>query len=506
MKTATRILLAISIILLSTNAFSATYYVSTSGDDRNSGTSPDAPWANCPGLIGWGGSKTLSAGDTVYFRSEDTWDKTSGSQINEFFKLTPGVKYYGDSWGTGTRAKIRLTGGSLYNGIVGWESDHATVPSWFQGFEIDGNDVNYGDGGGFFFGGYDQSSDMNGAKKTVKNCVIHHLNHSGWTYGVWFRPWNSHMVSNVDILNVTVYNTGSDLIALYPNSSDTYIDTILVRGCESYNGGLINQGTGASILLKNDVRNATCEFNYLHDSPQGITFESTSINSQTNAIIRYNIQKGTTGMPGIYFQGGYTGSRSVEIYGNLILNNADDGIRVKAPYMGTSDSIKIYNNTCYNNTRYELQIGSTGFTHTYDVRNNILYSISSQPLSENTNAITTHNNNLYYRVGGGALLTNGGSSYTASNITSFESTAIATNPSFKNTSILPTGFAGTYGTDMRPNSDGLSVESGDALDHGDGTLSSTYNKAINTAGYASPSTRPQGAGWDIGAYEYSGIP
>jgi len=65
---------------------------------------------------------------------------------------------------------------------------------------------------------------------------------------------------------------------------------------------------------------------------------------------------------------------------------------------------------------------------------------------------------------------------------------------------LPTGFTGTYGTDMVPNQTYFSITSGDALGNGP-VLTSTYNKAINYAGTSS--TYNRGTAWDIGAYEYT---
>jgi hypothetical protein len=73
-------------------------------------------------------------------------------------------------------------------------------------------------------------------------------------------------------------------------------------------------------------------------------------------------------------------------------------------------------------------------------------------------------------------------------------------PNFKNTSSLPTGFEGTFGIDMVPDSDGLLIESGDAIDNG-ADLDSSLNGAINLSGRSGGWARPQGTRWDIGAYE-----
>jgi hypothetical protein len=77
----------------------------------------------------------------------------------------------------------------------------------------------------------------------------------------------------------------------------------------------------------------------------------------------------------------------------------------------------------------------------------------------------------------------------------YEITASGNDPSFKNAGNLPTGFTGTYGIDLAPNADGLSLQQrSEGVDSGI-SLGSPYNGSINSR------NRPSGNGWDIGAYE-----
>ena len=64
------------------------------------------------------------------------------------------------------------------------------------------------------------------------------------------------------------------------------------------------------------------------------------------------------------------------------------------------------------------------------------------------------------------------------------------------TGSLPTGFIGTFGVNLRPNTDGLSVSGTSAAANAGVALSSAYSGSINSV------VRPQGGGWDIGAYEF----
>jgi hypothetical protein len=60
-------------MVLSMPTQAATYYVTPGGSDSNSGTSPSAPWQNCPGMTAYSGPGSLKAGDVVYFDSGGTW-------------------------------------------------------------------------------------------------------------------------------------------------------------------------------------------------------------------------------------------------------------------------------------------------------------------------------------------------------------------------------------------------------------------------------------------------
>ena len=83
----------------------------------------------------------------------------------------------------------------------------------------------------------------------------------------------------------------------------------------------------------------------------------------------------------------------------------------------------------------------------------------------------------------------------------WEPTAVISVPAFKG-GVFPTGFIGSHGIDIVPNTNYFAITSGDAIDNGV-TLGSPYDGCINWAGLSTPITRPQGVGYDIGAYEYA---
>ncbi len=65
----TILIFLLTYLISAITCFATTYYVDyVSGGDSNSGTSINAPWKRCPGMVGFSGSpSSLSPGDTVYF-------------------------------------------------------------------------------------------------------------------------------------------------------------------------------------------------------------------------------------------------------------------------------------------------------------------------------------------------------------------------------------------------------------------------------------------------------
>jgi hypothetical protein len=500
-----------AVFTITSTGWTATYYVDfTAGNDSNAGTS-DFPWKRCPGMIGWTGSASLAAGDTVYFDKGDTWTLTSTQ--NQLLNLLGGVTYDGSTWGTGTRAKFTVSSGvEVYVNLVSMNDDHVTYETVLTGFELDCNDQK---ANGCLIGyGYPMTKDLTGATKRIQNCVVHNCGPGvvggSYKYAIGIKSMDGHTVSNVEILNNTVYNTDSDVIAIYPENTSTLnsCSNILIRGNNSYAGGRRGAQQGACILIKNDVNNVIVEFNYCHDSNQGITMETygATFNAPRNIIIRHNIITGILYFHGIAAQSPFTGTFSFAAYSNLIFNNSLYGISIQSSLSGSTATINIYNNTLFSNASngsfpYEVAFQNTTVTnYTLNFKNNIIYAETGVlPLYDVAGEITAHSNNIYYRNGGGNLVQSPAGIYkTSANLSTYEATAYSTDPTFTNTTNLPTGFTGTYGINMVPDSNGLSIESGNALKNG-ADLGPNFNGAINLSGKGGVSVR-QGL-WDIGAYE-----
>lgn len=491
----------------------APYYVKTGGNDSLDGLSDATAWATIAKV-----QTTVTSGDTVYFRSQDTWTASSGLSV---LTATAGVTYDGATYGSGTRATLSSAGTT--KSVV--EIDVSNVT--FKGFEVNGN--NSAGCGGIYVGENAAASFFN---VTIDNCIVHDIGTgSDWVRGIYIGSlvyYGPVTVSNVTLKNCTVYNTLRSGIAVYPTwiRTGSKVDTVLIRNCVAYNTGLL-KGWGYGVDIKDDVANATVEYCYLHDNDYGFNLETYAnelIGTPHNMVIRYNIIKDSR-VNGINLAN--NGNRTYDgvIYGNLILNSGVGGagvdISIGSANYGTS-VFSFYNNTIYSTVSYPTGAvsvaGSSPFitgTPTFNFKNNIIYTTSRPALSEcwndDSNACTgnflTHTNNLLYRSSGATdnhiILYKYGSSETHYNrpgVLTWEPTAKNTDPTFTG-GTLPTGFTGTYGTDMVPNTNYFVITSGDAIDNGT-TLGSPYNGCINGAGKATPILRPQGGAYDIGAYEY----
>jgi MYXO-CTERM domain-containing protein len=166
-------------------------------------------------------------------------------------------------------------------------------------------------------------------------------------------------------------------------------------------------------------------------------------------------------------------------------------------------SIRIFNNTLVHNHEpswsHEILVYTgTANVSVLEVKNNLFVSHADTiPLQDDDGSITDHSNNLFFRSGGGALVRSGGTTYTSADIASWEPSAIASDPLLNDISNLPTGFIGTFGVDLRPDTEGLNIAENSPARNAGAALDAAYSGSINSV------TRPSGQGWDIGAYEYN---
>jgi len=486
-----KLLLILLLILLPYSAWATNYYISAAGS--GSSCTSESPCALATAVAAAGSN------DTIFFKSDDTWTNASVATVLD---AVAGVTYDGSTYGSGTRAKI-LTGHEVSYGHSATVSIGVSNVT-FKGFDVDGDNNSYNTYGIYIGEGI---SGETISSITIDNCVIHHTGKDDWSYGILVssKSATSATISNVSITNSTVRDNYHEGIAIYQawGYPGNNTDTVLVRNCTVYNNLV-------GVLIANDSDDVTVEYCNIHDNTNEGIWVRTSPEGDNGYpdgfVIRYNLIYENPNI-GFTTQTGLATAMNGSIYGNLFYNNGEFDLSIPHGDYNPG-TFNIYNNTFYNTVStsgfgvVNITPYSNAVPHapTVNFKNNIIYSSALSFYDHYGYA--THSDNLIYRASGNAV-TDNGSSYTSAQITNWDETAIGTSPAFSG-GTLPTGFSGTYGTNMIPNTDyfQLTVDS-PAKDTG-ATLAS-YTGSINGAGLTTPIVRPLGAAFDIGAYEYGTV-
>ena len=484
--------------LTTTSSLSAaTYYVSsTTGNDANTGLAPASPWKNSPGMAAYSGTGALSPGDSVYFNSADTW-LVSGTQG---LYLVGGVQYIGNTWGSGIRATLRA-GSNIDSAVVRFR-DHPAIATELKGFDVDANgkvangiEMNHS-----FYAG-----PLTGATKRVEDVVVHHVwsrtSLGQYKYGIILsnHGGTGGEVANVEIVDSVVHDISRDGLPIYPGdeNANCIVRNVTVRRTTVYNTGQDpDYGAGAGIVVKGRVIDAVLENNYVHSTKgAGIFVNGNETNhfgfGPTNIHIRYNIVAVNTAHASIRVYDGPSGGdpKEVNIYGNLVYGNAQGaGMLVGSDVRG-ANSLRIYNNTFYGNP---VSIAAAGASFpVLEFRNNIIRVTSGVALTED-GRFTGHSNNIFH--GGSVLVSSAGVAFGTANLGSYEASASALDPFFIDPARLPTGFTGSYGVNLKPNTDGLALRGTSyGIGHG-ASLPPPYSGSINGVPRATGKA-------DIGAYQ-----
>ncbi|MBV9391820.1 MAG: right-handed parallel beta-helix repeat-containing protein [Verrucomicrobia bacterium] len=490
------------VVVIPTSA--KTYYADNQiGRDDRSGTQPDEPWKNCPGMAEFSGSATLAPGDKVYFKAGKTWRVTGSQGIY----LVGGVTYVGNAWGASTERARLQAAADLDAGLVRFR-DHPTIPTLFQGFEIDGN--------GHVTTGVDINhrhwSKMQGASKQVVDCEIHHIfsreSANQYKYGIIVSNHGglAGLTENVQILGCKVHDVSRDALCIYPGDEDANcrVSKVLVRGCEVFNTGQDpDYQAGAGLLIKGYVQDAHLEYNYVHDTKGAAIFvngnESRHYNTGPIDIhISYNLVTGSTGHGGIRIYDGRSGKdpKKIRVYGNLIFKCLGGPGLYLSNDLGNRLDLAVYNNTFFEAPVFihcpQAQVDLLEF------RNNIVVANKGVPLTDDFGQITKHTDNLYFSKTGVAVVSGGNAFKSAQITTEFESTALSIDPQFQDVSDLPTGFSQSKAGFLAPNQAGLSLQRKSRARNYGAPLGREFKGSINSV------ERPANSLWDLGAYQTEG--
>jgi hypothetical protein len=500
-----KMLFALLALLASSSTLATDYYISTSGDDTNNGTSKSTPWKNAPGMPDCSDNCDITPqpGDRFLFKGGDTW-AMGDTAIGLDYDGSAGnpIIWDGDEWGTSADAKFTVSA----NRDSGSRSVIQIAASTYltvQDFEIDvqqhrcrgvviGNDT----------GNVHGPIKMDGTEGNIalKNLLVEGCGVPGDTDIV-----DCVMVAaalDVDfpgpflLDGITTVGSSNAGITVYTKNGRS-TDNVTIRNCDVSNYAYGDNSSNIGLQLKNATDNVLVEYCTVHDGDSEISHAIVAGgdpgHAPTNVTIRNNVIYRASNSGIFLFYGG----GDWNIYDNIVYNVGANGVRVDSAWTG--DRLNLYNNTLvdsYDDAIY-FSTGISG-SPTINVKNNLCYKDCSgndkRCMSTGSLSITHSNNNFYcYDSASTHVVDRWDRSEWVSSWN--DTGGQSGDPMLGNRSNPPTAINSSSG----PNTRGFTLQSGSpAVDQG-ADLGPSYDKSVNLV------TRPSGAGWDVGAYE-SAVP
>jgi hypothetical protein len=452
------------------------WYLESSGGGKPDITEPEMIWVDgidyrkanpgslTPGKWGWGNNDSLGF-DTLYVYAASGGVTIEGSQRAACIEMN--TKNYITIDGLTLRRAgnaAHTQKGLLYIRLGGHhivQNCHIHDSAWFHLIQIDRSSNNI-----------------------IQNNDLHTVldSHETWFYGCAIST--DAVVGTTPDNCVVQNNTISDIRA-NDGAGGYYGAGINVQG--AYSVG-VNDGPKNWIIQDNSITGLNGNAIYFR---RGVT----------NSIIRRNYIANIPG-EGIQIRQGNTNN---QIYNNIIMNVLGPGIQLDGKNPSTEnpaqDGNKVWNNTIVNwkgSSYGEVcnAIHIIGTNKNSEVKNNLIVSHNGDCLKIDNNSLTgtTSNYNRFYKTGNGVYLMLGTTNYTS--LASWQSGTTSggkkqdDNSSEGNPVIV--SLTPSSEIDVNLTLSSPCIDTG-IYDPGSGAFSTDY----------SGNFRPQGAAWDIGAYEYS---
>ena len=290
--------------------------------------------------------------------------------------------------------------------------------------------------------------------------------------------------SYINLTNMVIHDTKASGIKL--QGSGGYIT---INNCQLYNCNTGNVDETLSIMPMSNVVVENC---YLHNNP----YDGISIKNGCSNVTIHNNEITTNGSTGIYVDCQGTTQNNIQIYDNEIhdLGSTQDGIELASEVSaGTLTNCNIYNNLFYNITGYAIHCTPYDFDKTISIINNTIYNctigISFDDPSQYQINCVVRNNIIYSNITNAMLNYAGG----ITGITTDHNLFYNTTGTY-NVTTLGTNYIEADPLFVSPTTNFALQTASPAIDSGSsvGAPSTDY---IGTS-------RPQGAGYDIGAYEF----
>lgn len=230
-------------------ANAATYYVSTSGNDKNSGTSTSSPWQTISKINGI----SFAGGDTVLFNGGQSFSGTINFAASDVGTVAKPITV--SSYGTG-RATINAGTG---NGLYAYDSSGIVISN--INFLGSGSTVNKKDGV-FFYADLANNAKLPGV--TISDVEISGFGGSGIMLGAWN---GSTAYSDITIAGCSVHDNLKAGISTYAQNSNSHTN-VYIGYCQVYNnfGDPSATGNTGNGIVLGEVSGAVVEYCVAHDN------------------------------------------------------------------------------------------------------------------------------------------------------------------------------------------------------------------------------------------------
>lgn len=230
-------------------AHATTYYVSTSGNDKNSGSSTSAPWQTISKVNGI----SFAAGDTVLFAGGQSFSGTLNFVASDAGTVAKPITV--SSYGTG-RATINAGTG---NGLYAYNSSGIVISN--INFVGSGSTVNKKDGV-FFYADLANNAKLPGV--TISQVDVSGFGGSGIMLGAWN---GGTAYRDVTIAGCSVHDNLKAGISSYAQNSNAHTN-VYVGYCQVYNnyGDPAATGNTGNGIVLGEVSGAVVEYCVTHDN------------------------------------------------------------------------------------------------------------------------------------------------------------------------------------------------------------------------------------------------
>ncbi len=457
-----RTIITVFFLGLITKSSATNYYVSTSGNDTNNGTSINLAWRTINYAVNFSG---LTAGDNVFIL---------------------GGTYFGRAIMTKSGSIANKITVSNYNAqIVILDGTGSTPAAYnFAGlFEVRASNVI-----------------VNGLK-----CI-----NARWDLTAEGISVQGPNVTNVVVQNCITNNSSSCGIGVWGNTADYSGVTNVIIQNNDISQAVVG-GYQENLSISGGVDNFIVRNNTVHDSmsppnavniPLGIDAKTNVRNGKIHNNIIYNMPYAG----GIYVDGYDNTAYNIDIYSNIVHNVAWYGMSIGAEEGGSDYNINVYNNIFYNNLGHGISINNSNIStpnniHDVKIYNNTVYGnggvnggngicnlntasynivIKNNILSQNTwsNVVLTMSANPSLPVITNNLSDGVQNAFYPGSVIALGSASVYSSPSFIN--------AGAANFKLNSNSPAINA------------ATATLVPLTDFDG----NTRPSGGASDIGAYEF----